>query len=70
MQMNIQSRLLPVARAKLEQYLGELEDEDLLNFVLEHVREQKGPDELVEGLEIVSGIRPVFLLLSLPFLHP
>lgn len=35
-------------------FLGEV-DEDLGDFVIEHIREKKGPDELVKGLEPVSS---------------
>lgn len=58
----ITSRLRPAARAGLERLLGELEDEDLLNFTLDHVRERKAGPALVEGLEPVRArpiLRPV-----------
>ena len=35
-------------------YLGELEDDDLVMFVLEHLKDHKGPQKLIEGLEPVS----------------
>jgi hypothetical protein len=31
-------------------YLGEMEEEDLIMFVLEHLKDHKGPQKLVEGL--------------------
>lgn len=34
-------------------YLGEMEEEDLIMFVLEHLKDHKGPQKLVEGLEPV-----------------
>ena len=34
-------------------YLGELEDDDLVMFVLEHLKDHKGPHKLVDGLEPV-----------------
>ena len=34
-------------------YLGELEDDDLVMFVLEHLKDHKGPQKLVDGLEPV-----------------
>jgi RNA-binding protein 25 len=36
-------------------YLGELEDDDLVMFVLEHLKDHKSPQKLVEGLEPVSS---------------
>ncbi len=33
--------------------LGEV-DEDLADFILEHLRERKGADDLIEGIEPVS----------------
>jgi hypothetical protein len=34
-------------------YLGELEDDDLVMFVVEHLKDHKGPQKLIEGLEPV-----------------
>lgn len=34
-------------------YLGELEDDDLIMFVLEHLKDHKSPLKLVDGLEPV-----------------
>ncbi|KAK4687335.1 RNA-binding protein 25, partial [Tremellales sp. Uapishka_1] len=48
----IKAKISPFVREKMTDFLGEA-DEDLANFVLEHVREKKGPSELVEGLEPV-----------------
>ena len=39
-------------RNKMKDLLGEV-DEDLAEFVLEHLRDRKGPDDLVDGLEPV-----------------
>lgn len=50
----IRTKLEPLARRKMIQYLGDLEDDDLLNFVLDHLKEKKPAKELVEGLEPVS----------------
>lgn len=36
-------------------YLGELEDDDLILFSVEHLKDHKGPHKLVEGLEPVSS---------------
>lgn len=40
----------------MKDLLGEV-DEDLADFVIEHLRDKKGPDDLVEGLEPVSRSR-------------
>ena len=45
-------------------YLGELEDDDLVMFVLEHLKDHKSPQKLVEGLEPVS-IRKFLLTIAL-----
>ena len=37
----------------IEKYLGELEDDDLILFSMEHLKDHKGPQKLVEGLEPV-----------------
>ena len=34
-------------------YLGEMEEEDLIMFVLEHLKDHKSPQKLIEGLEPV-----------------
>lgn len=37
-------------------YLGEMEEEDLIMFVLEHLKDHKAPQKLIEGLEPVSRL--------------
>jgi hypothetical protein len=39
----------------MTRYLGEMEEEDLIMFVLEHLKDHKGPQKLVEGLAPVCG---------------
>lgn len=39
----------------MKDYLGELEDDDLIMFVVEHLKDHKGPVKLIEGLEPVSA---------------
>ena len=34
-------------------YLGELDDDDVVMFVIEHLKDHKSPAKLVEGLEPV-----------------
>ncbi|KAF9232313.1 hypothetical protein BU15DRAFT_90684 [Melanogaster broomeanus] len=43
----------PLVKRLMMKYLGELEDDDLIMFVLEHLKDHKGPQKLVEGLEPV-----------------
>ena len=40
-------------KREMIKYLGELEDDDLVMFVLEHLKDHKNPQKLVEGLEPV-----------------
>lgn len=42
----------PLAKREIIKYLGDLDD-DLLMFVLEHLKDHKPPKQLVEGLEPV-----------------
>lgn len=44
-------------------HIGELEDDDLIMFVVEHLKDHKGPQKLIEGLEPVShtSIRPLII---------
>ena len=50
----------------MTKYLGELEDDDLIMFVLEHLKDHKAPQKLVEGLEPVRSLP----YLSSPVSHP
>ena len=38
-------------------YLGEMEEDDLILFVLEHLKDHKSPQKLVEGLDPVRFTR-------------
>ncbi len=49
----IDRKLEPIVRRKLTESLGELDDDELPMFVLEHLKDHKGPAKLVEGLEPV-----------------
>ncbi|KAM5540820.1 hypothetical protein V8D89_005464 [Ganoderma adspersum] len=49
----IDRKLEPLIKRQMTKYLGELEDDDLVMFVLEHIKDHKGPHKLVEGLEPV-----------------
>jgi hypothetical protein len=49
----IDRKLEPLVKRLMVKYLGELEDDDLVMFVLEHLKDHKGPHKLIEGLEPV-----------------
>ena len=49
----IDRKLDPLVKREMIMYLGELEDDDLVKFVLDHLKDHKGPQKLVEGLEPV-----------------
>jgi hypothetical protein len=49
----IDRKLEPLVKRLMVKYLGELEDDDLVMFVLEHLKDHKAPLKLVEGLEPV-----------------
>lgn len=46
----IDRKLEPLVKRLMVKYLGELEDDDLVMFVLEHLKDHKPPHKLVEGL--------------------
>ena len=50
----IDRKLEPLVKRLMTKYLGELEDDDLVMFVLEHLKDHKGPLKLIEGVEPVS----------------
>lgn len=62
----IEKKLLPLVRRKLFDSLGEMDDDDLLKFVISHIRERKSAADLVEGLEPVSTLSLSVLPLSYP----
>jgi RNA-binding protein 25 len=53
----------PLIKRLMTKYLGDMEEEDLILFVLEHLKDHKPPPKLVEGLE------PVRAILSLNCIH-
>lgn len=57
-QTMIDRKLEPLIKRQMTKYLGELEDDDLVMFVLEHLKDHKGPHKLVEGLEPVRVLPP------------
>ena len=65
----IDRKLEPLVKRLMIKFLGELEDDDLVMFVLEHLKDHKSPQKLIEGLEPVRvQLSPRVLLTSLmPF---
>ncbi|KAG8901365.1 hypothetical protein FRB99_005375 [Tulasnella sp. 403] len=49
----IDSKFEDLIKRRMKHYLGEMEDDDLIMFVVEHLKDHKGPQKLVEGLEPV-----------------
>jgi len=49
----IDRKFEPLIKKLMTKYLGEMEEEDLILFVLEHLKDHKPPHKLVEGLEPV-----------------
>jgi len=49
----VDRKLEPLVKRLMVKYLGELEDDDLIMFVLEHLKDHKSPQKLVDGLEPV-----------------
>ncbi|KAI0036260.1 hypothetical protein K488DRAFT_41458 [Vararia minispora EC-137] len=49
----IDRKFEPLVKKLMVKYLGELEDDDLVLFVLEHLKDHKSPAKLIEGLEPV-----------------
>jgi hypothetical protein len=58
----IDRKLEPLIKRLMTKYLGELDDDDLVMFVVEHLKDHKGPQKLVEGLEPVSPSSKSLLL--------
>ncbi|KAH9030336.1 hypothetical protein EDB85DRAFT_2246384 [Lactarius pseudohatsudake] len=49
----IDRKLEPLVKKLMVKYLGELEDDDVVMYVIEHLKDHKSPAKLVEGLEPV-----------------
>jgi hypothetical protein len=52
----IDRKFEPLVNRLMRKYLGELEDDDLVLFVLEHLKDHKAPQKLVDGLEPVRAL--------------
>ncbi|KAK1927911.1 hypothetical protein DB88DRAFT_56444 [Papiliotrema laurentii] len=60
----VRDKIRPLVRDKMKGLLGEV-DEDLADFVLEHLKERKGAADLVEGIEPVFAEEAVVFVTSL-----
>ncbi|KAG8920556.1 hypothetical protein FRC01_000703 [Tulasnella sp. 417] len=49
----IDTKFEQITKRKMKDYLGDLEDDDLIMFVVEHLKDHKPPQKLLEGLESV-----------------
>ena len=65
-QLMIDRKLEPLVKRLMIKYLGEMEEEDLIMFVLEHLKDHKSPHKLIEGLEPVRHflLSSFYLLLT------
>ncbi|KZS93809.1 hypothetical protein SISNIDRAFT_454255 [Sistotremastrum niveocremeum HHB9708] len=60
----IDRKLEPLIRRKMTDFLGELDDDDLIMFVVEHLKDHRGPAKLVEGLEPVRRPSDSFISIT------
>ena len=60
--MLIDRKLEPLIKRLMVKYLGEMEEEDLIMFVVEHLKDHKSPHKLIEGLE---AVRILYFLLHI-----
>ncbi|EAU86195.2 hypothetical protein CC1G_03406 [Coprinopsis cinerea okayama7 len=61
----IDRKFEPLVKRLMTKYLGEMEEEDLILFVIEHLKDHKAPHKLVEGLEPVLEEEALELVISL-----
>ncbi len=52
----IESKILSFVRDRMTYFLGDLEDDDLVNFVIQLLKDKSAPEAVVEGVEPVSGL--------------
>jgi RNA-binding protein 25 len=53
----IDRKLEPLVKKLMVKYLGELDDDDVVMYVIEHLKDHKSPAKLVEGLEPVRRLQ-------------
>ncbi|KAJ8521715.1 hypothetical protein ONZ45_g1649 [Pleurotus djamor] len=61
----IDKKFEPLIKRQMTKYLGEMEEDDLIMFVLEHLKDHKSPQKLVEGLEAVLEEEAVDFTISI-----
>ncbi|TFK27683.1 hypothetical protein FA15DRAFT_585998 [Coprinopsis marcescibilis] len=61
----IDRKFEPLVKRLMSKYLGDMEEEDLILFVLEHLKDHKSPPKLVEGLEPVLDEEALEFVVSL-----
>ncbi|KAF8627403.1 hypothetical protein AX17_006218 [Amanita inopinata Kibby_2008] len=60
----IDRKFEPLVKRLMVKYLGQMEEDDLIMFVLEHLKDHKGPQKLVEGLEPVLEEEAIELVIG------
>ncbi|KAF9525525.1 hypothetical protein CPB83DRAFT_909129 [Crepidotus variabilis] len=60
----IDRKLEPLVKRLMYKYLGEMEEEDLIMFVVEHLKDHKSPQKLIEGLEPVLEEEAIELVIG------
>ncbi|KAI0265672.1 hypothetical protein BC834DRAFT_924244 [Gloeopeniophorella convolvens] len=60
----IDRKIEPLVKKLMVKYLGELDDDDVVMFVLEHIKDHKSPSKLVDGLEPVLDEEAVEFAIS------
>lgn len=68
LQQLIDRKLEKLVRSLMIKYLGELDDDDMVMFVVEHLKDHKPPSKIVEGLEPVRAIDETTCFVGLPYL--
>jgi RNA-binding protein 25 len=61
----IDTKIKPFVADKIKASLGD-PDEDLVDFVLENIRDRKGPEDIIDGLEPVRIGRPLSVVTDIP----
>lgn len=65
----IDRKLEPLIKRLMVKYLGEMEEDDLIMFVLEHLKDHKGPHKLVDGLEPVRLLTNIVVTFTLLLIY-
>ena len=57
----IDRKMEPLVKRLMVKYLGELEDDDLIMFVLEHLKDHKSPSTRMYWLWHLAWVRPLLV---------